>query len=61
MRRTSPFADEVVEEGALKIDEGVVETKVSLDPPFVLKFDVAERFWLMFQQKQMFKKPCLLL
>ena len=43
VRRTSPFADEVAEEGALEIDEGLVERSVSLDPPFVPNFDVAER------------------
>ena len=43
VRRTSPFADEIAEEGALQIDEGVVERSVSLDPPFVLGFDVAKR------------------
>ena len=43
VRRTSPFADDVAEEGALEIDEGVVERSVSLDPPFVPSFDVAER------------------
>ena len=42
VRRTSPFADEVGEEGALEIDEGVVERSVSLDPPFVPSSDVAE-------------------
>ena len=36
VRRTSPFADEVVEERTLEIDEGGVERSVSLDPPFVL-------------------------
>ena len=30
--RTSPFADEVVEEGALEMDEGVVERSVTLIP-----------------------------
>ena len=43
VRRTSPFADEVAEEGALEIDEGVVEKSVSLDPPFVSSFNVAEK------------------
>ena len=42
MRRTYPFADEVAE-GALEIDEGVVERNVSLDPPFVLGFNAARR------------------
>ena len=40
---TSPFADKAVEEGALEIEEAVVERSVSLDPPFVLSFDAAER------------------
>ena len=43
VRSTSPFADEIAEEGALEIDEGVVERSVSLDPSFVVGFDVAER------------------
>ena len=43
VRRTSPFVDEFGEEGALEIVEGVVERSVSLDPPFVPSFDVAER------------------
>ena len=43
MRRTSPFADEVVEVGALQIDEGVLQRSLSLDPPFVLSFDAAEK------------------
>ena len=43
VRSISPFADEFVEEGALEIDEGVVERSVSLDPPFVPSFNVAER------------------
>ena len=43
MRRTFPFADEVAEEGALEIDEGIKEWSVSLDTSFVLGFDVAER------------------
>ena len=34
VRRTTPFADEVVEEEALEIDGGVVDRSVSLDPPF---------------------------
>ena len=43
--RTFPFAepDEVVEEGALEIDERAVERISSLDPPFVLSFAAAER------------------
>ena len=43
VRRTSPFADEVNEEGALEIDEGAVEKSLSLALPFVPSFDVAER------------------
>ena len=43
VRRTSLFADEVAEERALEIDEGVVERSVSLDPPFVPVSDAAER------------------
>ena len=43
MRRTSPFADEVVEEGAWEIDERLIDRSVCLDPPFVLRFDAAER------------------
>ena len=43
VRRTSPFADEIVEEGALEIDEGLKKTSVLLDPPFVLSFDAAEK------------------
>ena len=42
-RTSSPFADEVGEEGTLEIDEGVVERSVSFDPPFVPSFHVAER------------------
>ena len=42
-RRTSPFAEEVAEEGALEIDEGVVERSVSLDTPFVSSFHIAEK------------------
>ena len=41
--RTSPFADDVVEEGALEIDERGVERSVSPVPPFVPNFSVAER------------------
>ena len=33
VRRTSPFGDDVVEEGALKIDEREVEESVSPVPP----------------------------
>ena len=43
VRKTSPFADDVAEEGALEIDEEVVGRSVSLDPPFVSSFDVAKR------------------
>ena len=43
MGRTSPFADDVAEEGALEVDERGVERRVSLDPPFVPSFNVAER------------------
>ena len=43
MRRTSPFSDDDAEEGALEIDEGIVERSVSFDPAFVTRFDVAER------------------
>ena len=43
VRRTTPFADDVAEDGALEIDEGVVERSVSLDPPFIRSFDVAEK------------------
>ena len=41
--RTSPFADDVVEEGALEIDERGVEESVSPVPPFVPDFSVVER------------------
>ena len=43
--RTSPFAelDGVFEEGALEVDEGVVERSASLDPPHVHSFDAAEK------------------
>ena len=43
VRRTSRFADEVVEEGGLETDEEVVERSVSLDLPCVLSFNAAER------------------
>ena len=43
MGRTSPFADDVVEEGAVEIDERGVEESVSPVPPFVPDFSVAER------------------
>ena len=35
--------DGVVKEGALETDEWVVERNMSLDPPFVLSFDAADR------------------
>ena len=41
--RTSPFADDVVEERALEIDERGVEESVSPVPPFVPDFSVVER------------------
>ena len=41
--RTSPFGDNVVEEGALEIDEREVEEIVSPVPPFVPNLSVAER------------------
>jgi len=41
--RTSPFADDVVEERALEIDERGVEENVSPVPPFVPDFSVVER------------------
>ena len=41
--RTSPFADDVVEEGALEIDEREVEEIVSPVPPFAPNLSVAER------------------
>ena len=43
MGKTSPFADDVAEEGALEIDERRVERSVSLNPPFVPSFNVEER------------------
>ena len=43
VRRTSTFADDVVEEGALEIDEREVEESVSPVPPFALNLSVAER------------------
>ena len=45
VKRTSLFAkpDGVVEEGALEVDERVVDRSVFLDPPFVLSFDATER------------------
>ena len=41
--RISPFADDVVEEGALEIDEREVEESVSPVPPFAPNLSVAER------------------
>ena len=41
--RTSPFGDDVVEEGALEIDEREVEEIVSPVPPFAPNLSVAER------------------
>ena len=41
--RTSPFADEVVKEGALEIDEREVEESVSPVPPFASNLSVAQR------------------
>ena len=41
--RTSPFSDEVVEEGALEIDERGVEESVSPVPPFAPNLSLAER------------------
>ena len=41
--RTSPFADDIVEERALEIDEREVEESVSPVPPFVPNLNVAER------------------
>ena len=43
VRRTSPFADDVVEEGALEIDEREFGESVSPVPPFVPDLSVAER------------------
>ena len=43
MRRTSPFDDDVVEEGALEIDEREVGESVSPVSPFVPDLSVAER------------------
>ena len=39
--RRSPFADDVVEEGALEIDEREVEESVSPVPPFAPNVSVA--------------------
>ena len=41
--RTSPFAEDFVEEGALEIDEREVGESVSPVPPFVPDLSVAER------------------
>ena len=41
--RASPFGDDVVEEGALEIDEREVEESVSPVPPFVPNLSVVER------------------
>ena len=41
--RTSPFADDVVEEGAFEIDEREVAESVSPVPPFAPNLSVAER------------------
>ena len=41
--RRSPFADDVVEEGVLEIDEIEVEESVSPVPPFAPNLSVAER------------------
>ena len=41
--RTSPFGDDVVEEGVLEIDERGVEESLSPVPPFVPNLSVAER------------------
>ena len=41
--RTSPFADDVLEEGTLEIDESEVQESVSPVPPFVPNLSVAER------------------
>ena len=43
MGRASPFGDDVVEEGALEIDEREVEESVSPVPPFVPDLSVVER------------------
>ena len=43
VRKASPFADDVVEEGALEIDEREVEENVSPVPPFAPKLSVAGR------------------
>ena len=41
--RTSPFGDDVVEEGVLESDERGVEESVSPVPPFVPNLSVAEK------------------
>ena len=41
--RSSPFDDDVLEEGELEIDEREVEESVSLVPPFAPDLSVAER------------------
>ena len=46
VRRTSPFTDEVVEEGALEIDEGVLESVFPLIPhlsPLLMQLKERER------------------
>ena len=43
MGRRSPFGDDVVEEGALEIDEREVGENVSPVPPFVPDLSIAER------------------
>ena len=43
VRRTSAFVDDVMEEGALQIDEREVEESVSPVPAFVPDFSVVER------------------
>ena len=43
VERTSPFGDNVVEEGALEVDEREVEESVSPVSPFVPNLSVAER------------------
>ena len=43
MRRRSPFGDDVLEEGALEIDEREFGESVSPVPPFAPDLSVAER------------------
>ena len=43
MGRRSPFGDDVLEEGALEIDEREVEESVSPVPPFAPDLSIAER------------------